>query len=190
MEQLVYSDFSVESGDSNKNNLRLSYPGPMAVLIMSSSNDEGLQARQILAKLKIEGLGKACIDIYTGNNRNIIRMSQATITPIRRVPMLFLFIDGKIRGNYTKELSLQSVTAWFRDKYSKFASHARGTDPRARRAEGIATINAEEPMMSNRKRQNADRFSISRNQDDIMDGERGIGAPTGLNAAWRIDNAS
>lgn len=179
-EIISYKDFTVESGEDGSRKLRINLPSNYAVLIMSSAKDEGLRVKQILNNLRIAGLGKACLDIMQGGNKRLSKMSLSTKTPIRRVPMLFFVVDGRVRAIYNKKVSPREIEYWFREKHQKFGSIQPNRERRAQH-----TMYAQEPQITNRRRTNKN-YHIS-DQEVERSEQRSVGAPTGINAAWRTD---
>jgi len=192
VEIITQSDFSLEPSDDGKQKLRINLPGCYAVLVMSSAKDEGLRVKQILNNMRIQGLGKAYIDIMQGKNRILPKMSMQSTTPIRHVPVLYLVVDGKIRGNYNKQTDPRQIEGWFREKFQKFgamAAQGQGAPRRngMRKPEHMATMYAEDPRVSGRRRRGGGNFSMAEQQDREIQQQRTVGAPTGINAAWRVD---
>ena len=93
-EPLNHTDFQLENGEDGKPRLRIALTGSYVVLVMSSTKDEGLVAKQMITKIQIRGLSKACIDVTSGQNRNVVRQSLVTTTPIKTVPKIFFVVDG------------------------------------------------------------------------------------------------
>lgn len=186
-EVISHADFSLE-GDK----LRVNLPGSYAVLIMSSSTDIGLQVKQILNRINIDGMGKACLDIMAGGNRKAVKMSLASTTPIRKVPVLYFVVDGKIRFQYRKKEGRREIESWLREKFSthgtsvpqRQSARSRHSNPGPMH---MPTMRTEEYRSRRRKRRD---FSMAESQDERMQPQRAVGAPVGINAAWRIDQGN
>lgn len=187
-EILTFNDFTLEG-----NKLRIEMPGVCAVLIMTGSNDMSLQVRQILDSINIRGMGKAYIDVHIKNNRKIIDLSAGTTTPIKRLPFLVLSVDGKIRCKYTKKATKRDIETWLRLKFQEFSMEAQpqmSSRSRQSRVPAMSEprqriMNPQEPQITERRQKQS--FSIAESQDSENSAQRSIGAPVGLNAAWRCE---
>lgn len=60
----------------------------------------------------------ACVDV--GNNRNVIGMSKTTKAPITSVPLILLYVEGKLRAKYKGPNSEDSILSFIDQMLNKF----------------------------------------------------------------------
>lgn len=207
-EILTCENFTLEG-----NKMRVEVPGAYAVLVLTSSHDLCMQVRQILGNIIIKGMGKAYIDIAKNKNRKVIDMSADTMTPIEQLPTLLYVIDRRIKFKKIitpKMANKRSIENWLRKKHQEFgmemqpqmssrsrqsgfpATMANPHDapysqaPQGNMSRGkMPPLNPQEPQVTSRRQRQS--FSIAEKHDSQDSVGRAIGAPVGINAAWRCE---
>jgi hypothetical protein len=168
-EPLSHDDFGIEDG----NKLRLLRRGVVAVLFMAKGEQGSMQLVAILKTLQVPGLATCYLDITTGKNRDVIKLSRKTTAKITTLPYLALFCDGKLKFRYKGEVDRERLRSYCQKKVIDLssASHSQ-LKPRGTPA-------------------NSQQFSMARsNKSENNPGggphpsKAGI---IGYNTAWRVD---
>lgn len=121
---LSYDDFVIEDGK-----LRLARRGNVAVLIYAKS-PETEQFKKLLTVLNVERLQSAFLDISQGKNKQVILDSRKTTTPIKDVPYLGFFADGKLKARYKGVINKGKLEEFFNDKIVESAMAEKTTGTR------------------------------------------------------------
>jgi len=116
-QSLSIQDFSVVDNDNGKC-LRVNTIGPTLLFIGSNSEPESVRVKKLVSTLDIQGLTLTYYNL--DSNRNLIKMSNVTNTPIRNIPTIFFTVDGKIKAIYNKPININTMSIWFMEKMGKF----------------------------------------------------------------------
>lgn len=171
-------DFQFQRGSSGVH-MTVPFSGIFALYVHTSVEKTSLQ-RKYFDNLHIKGLNKGSVDI--ARNPELRKRCRDTSTPLRKLPMVILFLNGFPKSQFRKDFS--GLNEWIHSKCNSLTSPIRASSmPQQRHLERSEP----EPQMENPRRRRRDKqYSIGRQNDNVRkDVDRGV--PVGIDAAWRLD---
>lgn len=123
---LNHRDFFISKGVTG-NLLSTRIKGLCLVLFYSNACPNCLNLIPIFKALPgtVSGCSFAAINLSVDGNRNCIAMSQQTKMPIKYVPMLILYVDGKPHMRYTGEGNLQMIRNFIVEVYNRLIGNTQ-----------------------------------------------------------------